>query len=156
MPVIYSDEKQKYVVVCYCGAAEPVRWTVTSSYDDQGKKIEWCDTCSTTSSSGVPDVYWDGKPEKNLVDDHGKPMEFLSKGHKARWLKEKGLVEAGGRFHGGTAFDGVFEKKTLNREAIRMEVRESLRKVRAMSRSERSREVTKILQQRYEKGRQHA
>jgi len=149
MPLVYSDEKQKYVIVCYCGAKEPVRWTSTSSYDEEGRKIEWCDTCSSSSGSGVPDVYWDGKPETNLVDDHGQPMQFISKGHKARWLKEKGLSEAGDRVRGGTAFDGVFEKKRPDKDKSREEVRQAIRMVREMGKDRRRSEIQKLLKQRY-------
>jgi len=63
----------------------------TISVDD----FEYCDRCGEFSSRALPDVYWDGKPEHGLADDPvtGKPRVFSSKMEKARYLKERGLVE---------------------------------------------------------------
>jgi hypothetical protein len=47
------------------------------------------------SMPGIPDVYWDGKPEIDLADDPvtGRPRVFGSRGEKARYLKERGIYQ---------------------------------------------------------------
>lgn len=155
MPLVYSDDKQKYIIVCYCGAKEPMQWVSSSSVDEKGQKLEWCNVCTATTAYSIPDVYWDGKVESNLADAHGNPAVFTSKRDKARFLKEKGLSEVGDRVRGGTAFDHVFEKKTPDVKAIRQEVRESFQMVRQMGPDRRRAEINKILQRRREQGRKH-
>lgn len=72
------------------------------------EKIETCDRCGEVASVGVPDVYWDGKPEHGLADDPltGKPRVFSSRQEKAAYLKERGLSEAGDRVRGAYVTPG--------------------------------------------------
>ena len=105
-----------------CGNAQAYRSTIWSEKNEQGEivTLECCDRCGQTGSAFVPDVYWDGKPEINLADDPvtGQPRTFASKGEKARYLQERGLCEAGDKFH-GAPFTGVTTKTNNNREIVR-------------------------------------
>ncbi len=156
MPLVYSDDKQKYIIVCYCGAKEPMQWVSTSTLDEHGRKIEYCNVCTGTTAYSIPDVYWDGRVEKNLVDHRGNPVTFTSKRDKARFLKEKGLSEAGDRVRGGTAFDGVFDRRRPDKNTIRKEVHESIQMVRQMSPDKRRAEIKRFVEQRREQGRHYA
>lgn len=92
---------------------------------------------------GVPDVYWDGKPEEGLADDPvtGKPRVFGSKGEKAAYLKERGLQEAGDRMNGAPP---SILSQAPQRTDSRHEVRMALKKVREMGRDVRRQEYLRI------------
>jgi len=97
------------------------------------------------SGGGVPDVYWDGKPEENLANDPvtDKPIVFLSKGQKAEYLRSKGIMEAGDRVHGAP----VSIYKNQERKAVdsRHEVQMALKKVKEMGRDRRRQEYLRIV-----------
>lgn len=106
----------------------------------------FCRTCRNGSINSH-DVYWDGKPEINLADDPltEKPREFLSKGHKAAYLRDRGLMEAGDRYHGApVSFYKNQERKAVN---SRNEVRSALKKVKEMGRDRRRYEYLKIVKE---------
>lgn len=104
----------------------------------------YCKSCRTPSP-GVPDVYWDGKPEINLADDEhtGKPRVFLSKGQKAAYLKEKGLSEAGDRIHGAPVQIDNSGPKVDGRH----EVRKALQHVKNMGSDRRRQEYLRIMKE---------
>jgi len=89
-------------------------------------------------------VYWDGKPEENLADDPvtGQPPVFFSKGHKAAYLKSRGIVEAGDRVHGAPAMTSTPPKLDS-----RHEVRMALKKVSEMGRDVRRQEYLRIIKE---------
>lgn len=134
---------------CQCGNKEAYRLRVGHYKDEDGavRKYEYCNVCGELGALYVPDVYFDGKPEKNLADVNGKPVEFLSKGQKAKYLKERGMVEAGDRVKGGTAFDGVFRKHAPDRETIRHESALAVKQVREMGKDFKRQEIQKIIRQ---------
>lgn len=107
----------------------------------------FCKECRSPRNF-VPDVYFDGKPEENLADDPntGKPRVFLSKGQKASYLKERGLMEAGDKVHGAP----YSFSQNQNRVVVdsKDEVFKSIKKVREMGRDARRREYLKIVSQR--------
>ncbi len=108
-----------------------------------------CDRCGASPTQGVPDVYWDGKPEENLADDPvtGKPRVFLSKGHKAAYLKERGLMEAGDRVRGAPYMPGI-PAKTDSKHEVRM----ALKQVREMGQDVRRQAYLRIIKE----GQHHA
>lgn len=103
----------------------------------------YCKLCRSPRAS-VPDVFWDGKPEENLADDPrtGKPPVFLSKGHKASYLKERNLQEAGDSVHGAPlSFARMAPTPKVNsREAVLS----ALKRARGLSHDVRHREYMKI------------
>lgn len=115
-----------------------------------GGGIQVCDGCGLAGASQVYDVYWDGKPEENLADDPitGKPREFLSKGHKAKYLKERGLVEAGDRVHGAPLSTVNVSRGTDSKTQVRL----ALKHVREMGQDVRRQEFLRITKE----GRRHA
>jgi len=101
----------------------------------------FCKSCRSPKG-GVPDVYWDGKPEENLADGpDGKPIQFLSKGQKAAYLKERGIMEAGDRVHGAPIQVSKQEPPKLDSRA---EVQQALRKVKEMGAYNRRQEYLRI------------
>lgn len=106
---------------------------------------EICDGCGGIQTvAGVPDVYWDGKPEINLADGpDGKPRTFSSKGEKSRYLKEHGLIEAGDRVRGSL----VTGLESPARKDSREQVREALHRVKSMGRDVRRQEVLRIVKE---------
>jgi len=104
----------------------------------------FCKECRKPSV-GLVDVYFDGKPEINLADDErtGKPRVFFSRGQKAAYLKEKGLMEAGDRYHGAPLTMTQAPTKTDSRH----EVREALRKVKQMGADVRRQAYLKIIKE---------
>lgn len=104
--------------------------------------MRFCSSC-IKPRVGVPDVYWDGKPEENLADDPatGKPRVFASPGEKASYLKSRGIMEAGDRVHGAPPETW---KNGTQRTNSRHEVQMALKKVREMGRDNRRQEFLKI------------
>lgn len=116
----------------------------------KNEMLRYCRACCT-STTAVPDVYWDGKPEVNLADDPttGKPRVFSSKGEKAAYLKERGLIEAGDRKH-GAPIEMAREKE--ERTSSRDEVRKTLQHIRNMGQDVRRQQYLKIMKE----GQRHA
>lgn len=102
----------------------------------------FCKDCRNPSPC-VPDVYFDGKPEHNLADDPttGQPRVFFSKGEKAAYLKQRGLMEAGDRVHGAPMMIHQNQNRKVD---TKPQVQEALRKVMQMSPSARHREYQRI------------
>ena len=108
-----------------------------------GKTVKrYCRECRSPKAV-PPDVYWDGKPEHNLADDPmtGRPRVFMSKGQKAAYLKERGIMEAGDRVHGAPI---MAHKEQERKPVSRADVQESLRKVRQMGKDVRRQEYLRI------------
>lgn len=97
--------------------------------------------------ASFPDVFWDGKPEENLADDPrtGKPRVFHSKGQKSAYLKEKGIMEAGDKYHGAP----VQISQNQLRKAVdgRHEVQMAIKKVKEMGKDQRHQEYLKIIRE---------
>lgn len=104
-----------------------------------------CRLCRNPKS-GMPDVFWDGKPEENLADDPvtGKPRVFASKAEKAAYLRDRGLVEAGDRVHGAPL---SLATQTNQRSNSRDEVRRALSMVKQMGRDVKRQAYLKILKE---------
>lgn len=108
-----------------------------------------------TMTPGMPDVYWDGKPEHGLPDDPktGKPMVFSSKAEKAAYLKANGLVEAGDRVNGSkpnivqqqAQAEAEYHAKSVEND--REMARQALAEVRKMGIDYRRQQVLKILKE---------
>lgn len=113
--------------------------------DKSSDIIRYCRFC-TNPKANVPDVYWDGKPEINLADDPvtGQPRVFSSKGEKAAYLKERGLIEAGDRKH-GAPIEMAREKE--ERPSSRDEVRKTLQHIRNMGQDVRRQQYLKIMKE---------
>ena len=108
-----------------------------------GKKefLHYCRACIRPAVS-MPDVYWDGKPEEGSADDPvtGKPRIFSSKGEKAAYLRERGIVEAGDRVHGSFPSVTDVQPKQDTKEIVR----EALQKVKQMGRDYKRQEYLRI------------
>jgi len=111
---------------------------------ERGEIRRYCRSCMKPKA-GIPDVYFDGKPEENLADDPrtGKPRVFSSKAEKAAYLKERGLIEAGDRVHGAPV---SLIKKEESRNSRDM-VREALHRVKQMGRDVRRQAYLKIMKE---------
>lgn len=85
-----------------------------------------------------------------MADDPvtGKPRVFLSKGHKARYLRERGIMEAGDKVRG--AFAAAVDQPP--RQDSRTLVREAMQKVKGMGRDYRRQEYLRIVKE----GQKHA
>lgn len=119
---------------------------------EKGGMLRYCKGCRYGTTS-FPDVYFDNKPEINLADDPitGKPREFLSRGQKAAYLKEKGIREAGDRYHGAPyQFSQNQEKKRVD---TKHEVQMALKKVREMGKYRRHQEYLKLMKENQDKNR---
>lgn len=105
----------------------------------------YCKECRSPSA-GVPDVYWDAKPEINLADDPhtGQPRVFFSKGQKAAYLRERGLLEAGDRIHGAPI---QHSKIQAPKQDAHDAVKKSLQMVKDMGRDNRRQAYLKILKE---------
>lgn len=111
---------------------------------ERGKSLhKICRSCMIPKA-GIPDVFFDGKPEENLADDPqtGKPRVFASKGEKAAYLKERGIVEAGDRFH-GAPFQATAPEKRNSRDVVR----EALHRVKQMGQDVRRQAYLKIVKE---------
>lgn len=64
----------------------------------RGWTCNFCDELFSFASTF--DVFFDGQSNPNLCDDLGRPVEFISKGQKSRWMKDRGVQEAGDLVHG--------------------------------------------------------
>ena len=147
MPLIYNEEKAKWDHKCgCCEAMNPLGWTTSTAKNEDGSYVEWCDECSKGSHAVVYDVYWDGKPEENLADGpDGKPRVFLSKGQKARYLRERGLSEAGDRVH-GAPFTSIYKEDPADRKRRNVHsVSEARRKVEQMGKDVRRQAILKVV-----------
>lgn len=112
-----------------------------------GKRISrMCKSCRS-GNIFAPDVYWDGKPEEGLADDPvtGKPRVFFSAGQKAQYLKERGLQEAGDKFHGAPLQQ---TRMSTQKNDSRHQVMEALHKVKQMGKLYRKTEYQKIVKER--------
>lgn len=113
----------------------------------QGIK-KYCRECrGGTHSAGIPDVYWDGKPEQNLANDPhtDQARVFFSKGHKAEYLKSRGLMEAGDRYHGAPV---QFSQNQNRRVDGKVEVQKALHMVKQMGKDNRRQAYLKIMKER--------
>ena len=95
-----------------------------------GKESRWtcnfCDEIFTLPASY--DVFFDGASNPNLCDNLGNPVEFVSKGHKARWMREHRVQEAGDLVH-GARYSPLGEKGNGRRDC-KEEVREAVRQAK--------------------------
>ena len=88
-----------------CGNSNATIWQliVTKKYGRQEK----CDKCGIVSSPVHSDVYWGGQhTNPNITDEHGTPIFLESREHKARIMREKGIIEAGDKVHGAPYLPG--------------------------------------------------
>lgn len=106
---------------------------------------EFCDRCGDAGRAALPDVYWDGTAEHGLADDPrtGQPRVFASKGEKARYLRERGLVEGGDKIHGATPFS----TGSGPRENPRDVAMKALHHVKQMGRDQKRKEILRILKE---------
>ena len=128
-----------------CGNKNAARWRKV--YPSKSDPFEMCNRCGLGGSGGIPDVFWDGKPEENLADDPntGKPRVFSSKGEKAAYLKQRGIMEAGDKVN-GAPFSAV--RNSYSSCGVRDEAKLALKKVKEMGRDARRREYLKIIRER--------
>lgn len=134
-----------------CGNQKAFRSVIWHSKEEDGSflKHETCDICGDPGSAELHDVYWDGKPEINLADDPGtgKPRIFGSKNEKARYLRERGIVEAGDRHHGAFV-SGLGQSAPRDEHAAR----KAIAQVKAMHPAQRREAILRIIKT-AEKGR---
>lgn len=112
------------------------------------EKIECCDRCGNAGAAGLPDVYWDGKPEHGLADDPvtGQPRVFSSKREKAQYLRDRNLVEAGDRVRGSHVTAGSQDVSVGSRGHSDV-ARRALHKVSQMGRDFRRQEYLRIVKE---------
>ena len=104
-----------------------------------------CDQCGA-SEIWFPDVFWDGKPEENLADGpDGKPRVFLSRGQKAQYLRERGIYEAGDKFHGAPFTSVTREDPRVKQYRNAAAVAEARRKVESMGKDVRRQALLKVI-----------
>jgi hypothetical protein len=111
--------------------------------DKKGASLErFCRWCVSGTVSD-PDVFWDGKPEENLADDPvtGKPRVFISKGQKAAYLKDHGLMEAGDSVHGAPV---MFHREHSRKPDSRHETLMAIKKIKEMGQDVRRQEYLRI------------
>lgn len=123
-------------MTCRCGNAEAhyVKTSFTWNENRTERVIcEYCDKCGGVGGSiWVPDVYDYTEPLENLCDrETGRPLEFVSRTHKARYMRERNVSEVGDRVH-GAAYSIADANKSLDRTAARAEIRQALQRVRQM------------------------
>ena len=124
----------------------PSSWVTSTAKNEDGSYVEWCGVCSGGSFVSVPDVFWDGRPEENLADGpDGKPITFISRGQKAAYLKEKGLYEAGDKFHGAPFTSIMKEDASTRKRRGLAEVAEARRKVQQMGQDVRRQAILKVI-----------
>lgn len=113
-----------------CGndSASRVRVGFWETEDKNREQYEYCNRCGEVGSANLPDVFFDGKPCQNLCGADGRPMEFTSKGHKAKYLKEHNLSEAGDKIHGAPIDYTKRLHKQQSRESIRSEIKDAIQK----------------------------
>ena len=130
-----------------CGNQEAVfvRAGFFKNENEQRQFFEYCNKCGSAGSVLAPDVYWDGKPEENLADDPatGKPRVFLSKGQKARYLQERGLMEVGDPVHGAPVSLAQQKQATNHRE----QVKAALAHVKQMGKDYKRQEYLRIVKE---------
>lgn len=83
----------------------PDAWQVRTSIEE-GVFIDACNFCGGFGTPGLEyaDVYFPGPHAcQNITDDTGTPIQFHSKSHKARVMREKGIGEIGDRVGGSNA-----------------------------------------------------
>lgn len=109
--------------------------------------IQVCDNCGLAGSSHVYDVYWDGRPEETLADDPrtGNPRVFASRGEKAAYLRERGLMEAGDKVHGAPVSSLSVPRRTNSRDEVKM----ALKQVKEMGIDRRRQEYLRITKEGY-------
>lgn len=149
MPVVFNDFEKKWETKCgSCGTLNPSSWGSSTARAEDGSYAEWCGECSVASFAGVPDVFWDGKPEENLADGpDGKPRVFVSKGQKARYLQERGIYEAGDRFHGAPFTGLVPGDRAAKAREFQHSAAEARRKVEGMGRDVKRQEILRIIKE---------
>jgi hypothetical protein len=118
---------------------------MTTTKEGKGENLKFCRTCRTVRVS-FPDIYFDGKPEENLANDPltDKPRVFISKGQKATYLKERGIMEAGDAHHGAPIQIHQNQNKKIN---TRHEVQMALKKVKEMGRDVRRQAYLKVIKE---------
>lgn len=133
-------------MICQCGNNEATFSRSGFFRNEQGEReyYEYCNACGDAGPVYVPDVFWDGKPEENLADGaDGKPVTFLSRRHKAMYLEERGIYEAGDRF-GGAPFTGIATKEKKN-PFSKDSVAKARKQVDEMGRDVRRQKVLEII-----------
>lgn len=82
--------------------------TVRAIYSLKEGIIESCDRCGQVSMPQMPDVYWPGHQHTNpnITDNMGNPILLESRQHKAKIMKQKGIIEVGDRYHGASFVPG--------------------------------------------------
>lgn len=109
---------------------------------------EYCEKCGDAGPVCVSDVFWDGKPEENLADGpDGRPRVFLSKGQKAQYLRDHGILEAGDAVHGAPFTAIRHDDGSDRKNRWSAEVREARRKAESMGRDVRRQAVLKIIRE---------
>lgn len=135
---------------CKCGNKEATRWRTGFFKNEAGARepYEYCEKCGDVGHVVLHDVFWDGKPEENLADGpDGKPIVFISRGQKARYLKERGICEAGDRFHGAPVSTVGGRDKAADRRKWHTQVIEARKKVESMGRDVRRQALLKVIKE---------
>lgn len=135
---------------CKCGNKNAVSWRAGFFKNDAGERepYEYCDKCGGATIAHFDDVFWDGRPEENLADGpDGKPITFFSRGDKARYLKERGICEAGDRVHGAPVTSMVSKDKAMAKAKWHHDVAEARRKVASMGQDVRRQAILKVIKE---------
>lgn len=120
--MLFRENKMSWSCRCGNTNATYCRAMFIRNSDGNREYIEMCDKCGDIGIPDFPDVYWDGKPEENLADDlmTGKPPVFLSKRHKARYLRERDICEAGDNVRGAPVSFSNRPKQLFTKEDLKM------------------------------------
>jgi hypothetical protein len=73
--------------------------------EQRGNEPPFCDRCGYPGEVFLPDVYFkSGEVCENLVDDKGNGVAFGTRMEKYKFMKERGVREAGDMCHGQRGF----------------------------------------------------
>ena len=89
-----------------------------------------CDRCGGVSGTWMPDVFYKSGIDTGLFDERGQSLTFFSRRHKASYMREKGIEEAGDRVRGARASPQLYGKPSDRRA-----VTEAVEKAKAQIKS---------------------
>lgn len=98
--------------------------------EQRGDEPPFCDRCGHPDTAFLPDVYFKpGEVSENLVDEKGNGMAFGSRMEKFRFMKERGISEAGDLCRGQRGF--IPSLKRNSKTETRVIVHDAVERARA-------------------------
>lgn len=98
--------------------------------EQRGDEPPFCDRCGIPGAVFLPDVYFKaGEVCENLVDEKGNGIAFGSRMEKYRFMKKRGVSEAGDLVKGQRGFTPNVSRET--RTQTRMIVHDAVERAKA-------------------------